>query len=126
MKVRNRSTVGYSAAIALCVLPLGGCVVTPSPIAEDDLSHLAAKSIADVAKDQEPIAGPVDLLLNVADGIQIVIDAAAVQRAHMGSQGFGFAQNRIENTAVGPAGFVAKEAVKRQRGEKLKRGWRGG
>ena len=51
---------------AFAVSPLGGCAVTPSPLMESDVANLAGRTIADVAKDQEPISGPVDLHQAVA------------------------------------------------------------
>ncbi len=74
MSARSRSVVAYSAALAFATLPLGGCAVTPSPLAESDISHLAATSIADVAKDQEPISGPIDLHQAMARALKYNLD----------------------------------------------------
>ena len=74
MRARNRFAVGFAAAFGLVGVPLGGCAVTPSPLAEGDLSQLAAQSIADVAKDQEPISGAVDLHQAIARALKYNLD----------------------------------------------------
>ena len=73
MPVHNLSAVACAAA-CLHVLLLGGCAITPTPLAEGEISALAAQSIADVAKDQEPISGPVDLYEAIARALKYNLD----------------------------------------------------
>lgn len=74
MSARNRSAMAYVATVGLVASTLGGCAVTPSPLAESDLSQLAAGTIADVANNQEPISGPVDLYQAIARALKYNLD----------------------------------------------------
>ncbi len=74
MPARYRSLVTYLTAIGLMTSPLGGCAVTPSPLAESDLEQLATGTIADVAKGQEPISGAVDLHQAIARALKYNLD----------------------------------------------------
>lgn len=74
MSARNRSVFFDTAALGLSLLPLGGCVVTPSPLADAEISRLAGEAIADVSKDQEAISGPIDLYQAIARALKYNLD----------------------------------------------------
>jgi outer membrane protein TolC len=74
MSPRDRFPVAYALAFGLSLLPLGGCAVTPSPFADGDHALFAQQAISDVAKGQEPIAGPVDLHQAIARALKYNLD----------------------------------------------------
>jgi outer membrane protein TolC len=76
--VRGLSSFALSAlsvsALSLSALSLGGCAVSPTPLAEGEISALASASIADVARDQEPISGAIDVHQAMARALKYNLD----------------------------------------------------
>ena len=112
MSPRKRSVVAYATALGLSMLPLGGCAVTPSPLAEGDLSHLAARAIADVAKDQEPIAGPIDLYQAMARALKYNLDHQVELAEHaVRERELDLAHYSLLPAIVANSGYATRDSV---------------
>jgi outer membrane protein TolC len=64
-----RKTIGLSAAALLA-----GCTVTPQPLTPSDMSARAAKNVAAVTVDQEPITGQISLYEAMARALKYNLD----------------------------------------------------
>ncbi len=70
----RRSLMACASVLSLSALSFGGCALAPSPIAESEMSALASASIADVARDQEPISGVIDVYQAMARALKYNLD----------------------------------------------------
>ena len=67
----NRGGLGALMTVAIAT---AGCMVSPQPISESQLSNLASENLARVTADQEPIKGPVDLYEAMARALKYNLD----------------------------------------------------
>lgn len=70
----RRSIMACASVLSLSASFLGGCAISPSPLAESEIAALASASIAGVAKNQEPISGPIDVHQAMARALKYNLD----------------------------------------------------
>ncbi len=47
--------------LVLCILMLGGCLVTPEPLTETEVRSRVDQDLGALTRDQEPVVGAIDL-----------------------------------------------------------------
>jgi outer membrane protein TolC len=123
MPARHPKAVACATALSLTLLPLGGCAISPSPLGEGELSSLAAKSIADVAKDQEPISGPIDLHQAIARALKYNLDHQVELAEHaVRERELNLAHYSMLPTIVANSGYAARDKVNASNSENVATG----
>ncbi len=123
MPVRNPKAVAFAAAITMTATPLGGCAITPSPLSEADMTLLAATSVSDVAKDQEPITGPIELHQAIARAIKYNLDhQVEMAEQAVRERELNLAHYSMLPTIVANSGYAARDKVNASNSENVSTG----
>ncbi|MBX9927161.1 MAG: TolC family protein [Hyphomicrobiaceae bacterium] len=65
---------GFIFSISIMLAALGGCAVSPNPLTEAEVSHLASDHLQRVVADQEPISGAIDVYEAMARALKYNLD----------------------------------------------------
>ena len=83
---------------------LGGCAIYPTPLSETELTTAAAKNVAKVTADQEPVGGPVSLYEAMARALKYNLDhrveeaETAVRTAELDLSHYSLLPNVVANS----------------------------
>ena len=112
MASRRPSAVPCFTAMTFAGATLGGCAVVPTPLSEESLSRLAGHSIAEVARDQEPVRGPIDLNQAIARALKYNLDHQVELAEHaVRERELNLAHYSLLPTIVANSGYAVRDKV---------------
>lgn len=112
MASRRPTALPCLTAMTFAGTTLGGCAVIPTPLSDASLSHLAGQSIAEVARDQERINGPISLHQAIACALKYNLDHQ-VELAELAvrERELNLAHYSLLPSLVANSGYAARDKV---------------
>ncbi len=93
----------------VAMLLLAGCAITPKPLTDSELSHLAGENLAKVTSEQEPISGAIDLYEAMARALKYNLDyRVEVYEKALRSAELDLSHYKLLPQIIGNAGFTRR------------------